>query len=130
MSPCTSKAATPKLRGSSTWASRICAAGGCAILLAELGRAVARLEEPVDEGAEVVLEHVVAQVHHEVVVAEEVAGDEHAVGEPAGRVLRDVGDLDAELRAVADRGRGSPHRCRRSTMPMCLMPAAASCSIP
>ena len=54
--------------------------------------------------AQVVLEHVVAEVHDEVVVAEEVAGDEHAVREAARRVLVDVGDLDAELGAVADRG--------------------------
>ena len=38
----------------------------------------------------------------EVVVAEEVAGDQHAVGEAERRVLRDVGDLDAEPGAVAD----------------------------
>ena len=41
----------------------------------------------VDEGAEVLLEQVVAEVHHEVVVAEEVAGDEHAVGQAERRVL-------------------------------------------
>ncbi len=71
--------------------------------LAELRVPVTRLVEPVDEAAQVVLQHVVAEVHHEVVVAEEVAGDQHAVGQTAGRVLLDVGDLDAELRAVADR---------------------------
>ena len=43
----------------------------------------------------------------EVVVAEEVAGDEHAVREPERRVLGDVGDLDAEAGAVADACRGS-----------------------
>ena len=46
------------------------------------GGAIARRQEAVDEGSEVVLEHVVAEVHDEVVVAEEVAGDEHAVREP------------------------------------------------
>ena len=71
--------------------------------LAELRVPVTRLVEPVDEAAQVVLQHVVAEVHHEVVVAEEVAGDQHAVGQTAGRVLLDVRDLDAELRAVADR---------------------------
>ncbi len=34
-----------------------------------------------DELGEALLEHVVAEVHHEVVVTEEVAGDQHAVGE-------------------------------------------------
>ena len=32
-------------------------------------------------GLQLLLEHVVAEVHHEVVVAEEVGRDEHAVGE-------------------------------------------------
>ena len=36
--------------------------------------AVSRRLERVDEGAEVLLEQVVAEVHHEVVVAEEVLG--------------------------------------------------------
>ena len=71
--------------------------------LAELGRSIAGRQELVDEGSEIVLEHVVAEVHDEVVVAEEVAGDEHAVGEPAGCVLVDVGDLDAEARSVTHR---------------------------
>ena len=44
--------------------------------------------EAVDEGPQVLLEHVVAEVHDEVVVAEEVAGDEHAVREAERRVLR------------------------------------------
>ena len=58
-------------------------------------------------------EHVVAEVHDEVVVAEEVAGDQHAVREPERRVLGDVGDLDAELRAVAD----ARPRSRRAVSP-------------
>ena len=45
------------------------------------------------KSARALLEHVVAQVHDEVVVAEEVAGDQHAVGEAQRIVLRDVGDL-------------------------------------
>ena len=112
MSPCTSNSATPKLRGSSTCASRICAAGGSP-RLAELGRAIARLFEPIDEHAQVVLEHVVAEVHDEVVVAEEVVRDEHAVREAARRVLVDVRDLDAEVRAVADGGADLGRRSRR-----------------
>ena len=78
--------------------------GGRLAGLAQLGRLVARGVERVDERAQVVLQHVVAEVHDEVVVAQEVAGDEHAVRQPARRVLLDVGDLDAELRTVADRG--------------------------
>ena len=72
----------PKRCGSGTCLSRIWAAGGSA-------DAPGRLEG-VDEGAEVLLEQVVAEVHHEVVVAEEVPGDEHAVGEAERRVLGDV----------------------------------------
>ncbi len=60
------------------------------------------LVEAGDEVDEALLQHVVAEVHHEVVVAEEVAGDEHAVGQAERLVLRDVGDLGAEVRAVAD----------------------------
>ena len=40
-----------------------------------------------DEPVQTLLEHVVAQVHHEVVVAEEVAGDQHAMGEAERGVL-------------------------------------------
>jgi len=47
-------------------------------------------------------EEVVAQVHDELVVAEELARDEHAVGEHEGGVLPDVGDLEAEPGPVAD----------------------------
>ena len=56
----------------------------------------------VDERGEVLLEQVVAEVHDEVVVAEEVAGDQHAVGQAERRVLGDVGDSTPEPRAVAD----------------------------
>lgn len=48
-------------------------------------------------------EHVVAEVHHEVVVAEEVLGELHALGEALGALLRDVRDLDAEPGPVAER---------------------------
>ncbi len=103
MSPCTSNAATPNWRGSSTCASRICAAGGERVSPSSGGSSRAA-RNAVDERLQIVLEHVVAEVHDEVVVAEEVAGDEHAVGEAARCVLLDVGDLHAELRTVADRG--------------------------
>ena len=42
------------------------------------------LLELLDELRDALLEHVVAEVHHEVVVAEEVAGDEHAVRQAEG----------------------------------------------
>ena len=58
--------------GSGTCLSRICADGGSS---PSRGPHVER----VDERGEVLLEHVVAEVHDEVVVAEEVAGDQHAV---------------------------------------------------
>ena len=85
----------PKRCGSGTCFSRICAAGGSTLAPGVLER--------VDERAEVLLEQVVAEVHHEVVVAEEVAGDQHAVREAERSVLRDVRDLGAPLRAVAER---------------------------
>jgi len=50
------------------------------------------------------LEHVVAEVRHEVVVPEEVPGDEDAMSEAERRVLADVGDLSAPAGTVADRG--------------------------
>ena len=67
----------------------------------------------VDELDKALLEHVVAEVHHEVVVAEEVAGDQNAVGEPERRVLGYVGDGNAPARAVTDRGADLLARCRR-----------------
>ena len=55
-------------------------------------------------------DEVVAEVHHEVVVAEELPGDQDRVREAERGQLPDVGDLDAELRPVAhgrlDRGGG------------------------
>ena len=64
----------------------------------------ARRFEGVHERTEILLEQVVAEVHHEVVVAQEVGGDEDAVGQAEGRVLRDERDLRTPLRAVAERG--------------------------
>src|SRR4051794_37846825 len=57
-----------------------------------------------DERGEILLEQVVAEVHHEVVVAEELIGDEDAVGEPEGRVLRDECERRAEALTLAQRG--------------------------
>ena len=59
--------------------------------------------ERVDERTEILLEQVVAEVHHEVVVAEELAGDEHAVGKAERRVLRDECEPCTEAGAVAER---------------------------
>ena len=56
----------------------------------------ARLET-LDELRETLLQHVVAEIHHEVVVTEEVAGDEHAVRQAERGVLRDVGDATPQL---------------------------------
>src|SRR4051794_29325107 len=50
------------------------------------------------------LKHVVPEVHHEVVVTEELACQEHTMGEPERIGLVDVGHLDAEPRTVAERG--------------------------
>ena len=67
--------------------------------------------------AQALLQHVVAEVHRRSRRRRGSRGDEHAVGEAERRVLGDVGDLDAELRAVADRGRDlvagvADRRCR------------------
>ena len=67
-----------------------------------LARCARRLER-VDERGEVLLEQVVAEVHHEIVLTEEFLGDENAVGKPERRVLGDVGHRDPELATVADR---------------------------
>jgi hypothetical protein len=58
--------------------------------------------ELVDELGDAADDEVVAEVHDEVLVAEEVLRDEHAVREAQRGVLLDVGDADAELGAVAD----------------------------
>ena len=75
--------------------------GGRLAWFAELGGPAARFEETVDPRAQIVLEHVVAEVHDELVFAEELARDQDAVRQPARRVLVDVGDLDPEPRPVA-----------------------------
>ena len=70
-------AATPNICGSGTRVSRICAAGFSRLELAhELGDAL--------------VQQVVAEVHHERLVADEVAADLHRVREPARRILLDV----------------------------------------
>ena len=74
------------------------------LVQADLGAGAAAVLEAVDDLLQALLQHVVAEVHHEVVVAEEVAGDQHAVGQAERRVLGDVGDLDPPPRAVAHRG--------------------------
>ena len=58
--------------------------------------------EGLDELGDALAQQVVAEVHHEVVVAQELAGDEHAVGQAERRVLGDVGDLGTPAGAVAD----------------------------
>ncbi len=102
--PSASSSATPKERGSGTWVSRIWASG----------RSRAEL---VDEVADAADDEVVAEVHDEVVVTEEVPCDQHRVGQAQRLLLRDVGDLQAELRSVADRlldlgGGVTDDRCR------------------
>ena len=54
-----------------------------------------------DEVVDAALQQVVAQVHDERRVAQERLGGQDRVGEAGGLVLQDVGDLDAEGRAVA-----------------------------
>ena len=96
----------PNRCGSGTCFSRIWAAGGAG---ARERASSKRVDERVRRSC---CEQVVAQVHHEVVVAQELAGDEHAVGQAERGVLGDVGDLDAEGAAVADGGHHLVARCR------------------
>ena len=56
------------------------------------------------ERRDALLEQVVAEVHDEGLVAEELLGDEHRVRQAQRRLLREVGDLEAEPAAVADGG--------------------------
>ena len=62
-----------------------------------------RLERP-HEGTEVLLEQVVAEVHDEVVVAQEVRRDQHAVGKAERFILRDEGDLRPPRGTVTEGG--------------------------
>src|ERR671919_1915075 len=66
-------------------------------------RSVARRLEAVGEAGQPLLQHVVAQVHHEVVLGEELPRDQHAVSQPQWLVLPDVGDVDAPAGSVANR---------------------------
>ena len=65
-----------------------------------VGRAVA---EFVHQALDAAGDQVVAEVHDERIVLQEVLGDLHRVGETEGRLLLDVGAAGAELRTVADR---------------------------
>ena len=58
--------------------------------------------EPGHEVAEVLLQEVVAEVHDEVVVAQELAGDKHGMGQPERRLLLQVGDLQVPRGAISD----------------------------
>ena len=111
----------PNRCGSGTCLRRIWAAGGLGSLLASSKRSTKR--------AQVLLEQVVAEVHDEVVVAQELAGDEHAMGQAERRVLADVGDLGAELlpspTAAITSSAVSP-----TIMPISTMPASTMASMP
>ena len=60
--------------------------------------------EALDQLDDPALQEVVAEVHHERLIAEEGLGRQHGVGEAGRRLLEDVGDLDAEARSVAGGG--------------------------
>lgn len=62
------------------------------------------LPETLHEVGDAVEDDVVAQIHHEVVVPEEVAGYLHGMGQTERLPLPQIGDLQAEPRAVADGG--------------------------
>ena len=67
-------------------------------------RGAAELAELVDQAFDAAGDQVVAQVHDEGIVPQEVLGNLHGVGEAERGLLLDVGDLGAEAGAVADRG--------------------------
>ena len=77
-SPASLTAATPNCVGSSTWASEDLR-GRRVVAVAR-----ARRLELVDELGEPLLQHVVAEVHHEVVVAEEVRAIRTQWARPSG----------------------------------------------
>ena len=56
-----------------------------------------------DELFKTLLEHVVAQIHNEIVIAQKLVGDQHAVRQAEGFILRNVSNFDTELAAIADR---------------------------
>ncbi len=61
--------------------------------------------ESIDQRADVALEKVVDEVHHEVVVAHEVPGDEHRMRKAERRLLSEVGGPHPEGVSVSDGGR-------------------------
>ena len=97
--------------------SRISASGACD---AEL----------LDEVLHAALEQVVAEVHHERRRAQERLGGQHGVGKAGGLVLEDVGDLDAELRAVAGHLADLVAGLGAMMIPTSRMPASAIASMP
>src|SRR5918996_1161916 len=76
--------------------------------LADLGQEDLRVRrvplEPLDEAGDPLEEHVVAEVHHEVVVTEEVPGHDDRVRQPQRLVLGDVGDRQPPRGPIAARG--------------------------
>ncbi len=85
----------------STSANRICAVGAAA---PPAPASSPRRLELGDELGQTLLEHVVAEVHDEVVVAQEVPGDAHTVSQAERGILGEVGHVDAEPGPIADRG--------------------------
>ncbi len=92
-------------------------------------RVGAGLPELVDEFGDAADHEVVAEVHHEVVVAEPVAGDQDGVRQAEGLFLGEVGDAGAKREP-------SPTAVRISSavsptmMPMSVTPAATRDSMP
>jgi len=57
----------------------------------------------VDEFFKTLFEHVVAQIHDEVVFSQKLVSDQHTVRQAKRLVLRNISDFDTELAAVTDR---------------------------
>ena len=85
--------------------------------------------ELLDEVSDALVEQVVAQVHHERIVADEVLADLDSVGQAAWRILLDIGDAHAPPRAVAHGGTNLRVRVADDD-PDVRMPASAIASIP
>ena len=89
----------------------------------------ARSFECVDEGTEILLEQVVTEIHHEVVVAEKLAGDEHAMGKTEGASCG-MNVNRAPKREPSPSAAITSARVSPTITPISVMPAATIASIP
>ena len=77
-------------------------------------------------GQAVAVEDVVAEDQSDAVVADEVAADDEGLGQSRGLGLRGVGEVEAQLRAVAEQRSNSGRSCGVEMIRMSRMPASIS----